>query len=110
MSWLIEHLTGALGGGVLGILGHLGTQAIGWFRDRQNIGAAEPLAGLKARDDVQKASYAAVKDWIHPAVAVLLLGLYVTAAWTGAPDDLVSSLATWCGVGFGWLFGRLALK
>lgn len=107
MGWILDHLTGGIGSAVLGVLGHFGTQAVGFFRDRQNIQSLKDLAGIKAAASVQSASYQAVQDWIHPVIAVMLFGVYVGAAWQDAPDDLVDHLAQWTGFAVGWLFGRL---
>ena len=109
-GWLVAHLTGALGGSVLGIFGHLGTEAVGWLRDRQTIAKVESLATTKAQDDVQKASYTAAPDWLHWSLALILVSLFVAAAWGGAPNSLVHPLRIWAGLGIGWSFGRLTIR
>lgn len=106
LGWLVEHLGSGGLGGVLGILGHLGTEAFGWLRERDHVQGLEEVAADKALAQVQVASYQ-YADWLHPAFAVLLLGVTVYAGETGAEHELLKSLTTWTGIGVGWMFGRL---
>ena len=110
MSWLLGHLGSAGLHAALGIGGHLGTEALGFLRDRSNNQRLEKLAALKVGGDVQAASYAAAPDWMHWSLVLTLIGLFTLAAWTGAPDSLTDPLTDWTSLGLGWSFGRLTTR
>lgn len=106
MGWLTSHIASALGGPLLGILGHSTATLTGWLKERAKAGELEEVEDAA----VQRASYKARSDWEHLVVILTLLALDVAAYLRGWPDPLVHSLNLWAGMSTAWFFGHLITR
>ena len=108
LSWLIEH--SGLSGGIVGIFAHLGTEVIGFIRDKAKFANIENLAEIKSQTQVQISSYHKA-DMIHLIViSVLLLCTIVSYALEGPDYKLSQVFTSWTGIGIFWFFGRIATR
>lgn len=106
MSWLTSHIASALGGPILGIIGHSTASLTGWLKERVKSGELQDAEAAS----VQKASYHASSDWEHLIVILSLLTLDVFAYLRDWPDPLIHSLNLWAGMAVAWFFGHLITR
>ena len=107
MAWLTSHLASALGGPLLGILGHSTATLAGILKERLKAGEVEAVEDAA----VQRASYKGLRsDWEHLVVILSLLALDVAGYLRGWPDPLIHSLNLWAGMSVAWFFGHLITR
>ena len=106
MTWITEHLLGLFGGGAASILGHVGTAAFGWLKERAKAGELAEIEQVSA----QKASYRVGDDWEHLVLALVTIGLMVWAAATGQPDQLQEVTRGMALASIAWYTGRLTFR
>jgi len=95
LDLLIKHFVP-----LLGMVGHFGTEIIGYFRDKAKFANLTTVTQIQAQANIQAASYRKA-DAIHISIIILLLSLTVIY-----PEN--SDYKNWTGVAIFWLFGRLA--
>lgn len=105
MGWLLTHLTGELGGGLLSVATHVATSGFGWLKERTKAGE---LANVE-QAAVQRASYHRA-DWEHLVLALVVIGLMVWAAVTGQTEDLQAVTRGMALASVAWFTGRLTLR
>ena len=98
-AWLTSHVLSALGGGLLGQIGH----GVSWWLEKK---------GQEGPDEagVQKASYSQSDPTAHIVLTVLLLAMMTWAIVTDQPAALQHALITFAGMSVSWLTGKLTLK
>lgn len=106
LAWLAEH--SGLTSGLVGILGHVGTEAVGFLRDKAKFANVKELEELKDKLQVRLQSYQKT-DKIHGLIIAGLLVATVISYFVGS-ESLQDTLTSWTGIAIFWLFGRVATR